>query len=143
MKQTAASGDTVSVHYKGSLEDGSVFDSSEGGSPIEFTIGSNQVIEGFEEAVIGMTAGEKKRQTIQPENGYGGRDENLIFQVPREALQPGIEVEVGDTVSVTLPGGGSAPMQVVGSDSKSLTLDGNHPLAGQTLVFDLELVEIK
>ena len=141
--QKAQSGDTVSVHYTGTLENGSVFDSSQGQDPIEFTIGKRQVIEGFEDAIIGMAPGEKKRESIAADKAYGDHEEALVFQVPRSAMQSGIDIEVGDMVRVTLPDGQTAPMQVVETDDASLTLDANHPLAGQILTFDLELVAIK
>ena len=141
--QKAKSGDTVSVHYTGTLDDGAVFDSSQGQEPIEFTIGEHQVIEGFEDAIIGMTPGDKKREAISAERAYGEHEESLVFNVPRSAMQSGMDVQIGDMVRVTLPDGQTAPMQVVASDAESLTLDANHPLAGQTLTFDLELVSIK
>jgi len=141
--QKAKNGDTVSVHYKGSLGDGSVFDSSEGQDPIEFTIGENQVIEGFENAIIGMAPGDKKRESIAPGEGYGEREDDMVFRVPKASLQQGAEFTVGDMVRVTLPDGQTAPMQIVSTDDSSLTLDANHPLAGKTLTFELELVSIK
>lgn len=143
MKQTASQGDTVAVHYKGTLENGSVFDSSEGQDPIEFTIGQHEVIPGFENAVIGMATGETKRESILPENAYGSREDSLVFEIPRSSLEPEFEVSAGDVVRVTLPDGQIAPMQVVELDDESVTLDANHPLAGQTLIFDLELVAIR
>ncbi len=143
MKSTAGQGDTVTVHYKGTLDDGSVFDSSEGSDPIEFTIGAHEVIDGFENAILGMAAGEKKTENIPAEQAYGDREEQLVFHVPRSSLQGGLEVEVGDYVRVTLPDGKAASMQVVGLDDEGVTLDANHPLAGKTLTFELELVEIK
>lgn len=143
MTQKAKSGDTVSVHYKGSLGDGSVFDSSEGQEPIEFTIGEHQVIEGFENAIIGMAPGDKKRESVAPVEGYGEREDDLVFRVPKSSLHEGAEFTVGDMVRVTLPDGQTAPMQIVSTDDSALTLDANHPLAGKTLTFDLELVSIK
>ena len=139
----AKSGDTVSVHYTGTLENGSVFDSSEGQDPIEFTIGEHQVIEGFEDAIVGMAPGDKKRESIAAEKAYGDHEDNLVFTVPRSSMQAGVDVQVGDMVRVTLPDGQTAPMQIVSSDEDSLTLDATHPLAGQTLTFELELVAIK
>jgi peptidylprolyl isomerase len=141
--QKAKSGDTVSVHYTGTLENGSVFDSSQGQDPIEFTIGARQVIDGFENAIIGMSPGQKKRESIAAAAAYGDHEEALVFQVPRSAMQSGMDVQVGDMVRVTLPDGQTAPMQVIEIDQASLTLDANHPLAGQTLTFDLELVAIR
>lgn len=141
--QTAKNGDTVLVHYKGTLEDGSVFDSSEGQEPIEFTIGARQVIEGIEQAVTGMAVGEKKTESIPAEQAYGEREDDLLFEVSREAMQPGLELEVGDFVTVRLPDGHSAPMRVAEVGENSVTLDANHPLAGKTLNFELHLVEIR
>ena len=143
MKTTAERGDTVAVHYKGTLEDGSIFDSSEGDQPIEFTIGAHEVIDGFETAVIGMSAGDRKTEAIPPENAYGNHEEELVFHVPRSSMQPGLEISPGDFVRVTLPDGQTAPMQVLEIDEEAVTLDANHPLAGKTLTFELELVEIK
>lgn len=143
MKSTAGQGDTVTVHYKGTLDDGSIFDSSEGSDPIEFTIGAHEVIDGFENAIIGMAAGEKKTENIPAGQAYGDREDQLVFHVPRSSLQGSVEVEVGDYVQVTLPDGKAASMQVVGLDEEAVTLDANHPLAGKTLTFELELVAIK
>ena len=143
MKNTAANGDTVSVHYKGTLSDGSVFDSSEGNDPIEFTIGEHQVIDGFENAILGMAAGETKTESIPPEQAYGDREDELVFHVPRSSLQGSMDVVVGDFVRVTLPDGQAASMQVVALDEQEVTLDANHPLAGKTLTFELELVAIR
>ena len=143
MKSTAERGDTVTVHYKGTLEDGSVFDSSEGDSPLEFTIGAHEVIDGFETAVIGMSTGDRKTEAIPPENAYGSREDELVFHIPRASLQSGLDVTAGDFVRVTLPDGQTAPMQVLEIDAESVTLDANHPLAGKTLTFELELVGIR
>lgn len=143
MKNSAERGDTVAVHYKGTLSDGTVFDSSEGDQPLEFTIGAHEVIDGFENAVTGMNVGDKKTADIPAEDAYGHREDDLVFHVPRSSMQAGIDVEVGDFVRVTLPDGQTAPMQVVGLDAEAVTLDANHPLAGKTLTFELELVEIK
>ena len=142
MQQAAREGDTVRVHYKGRLHDGSVFDSSEGGDPIEFTIGANQVIQGFEQAVVGMTAGDTKVQAIPADEAYGERQEALVFEVPRSAVQEGMDLSVGDMVEVQLPDGHTAPMHVAAMNDDTMTLDANHPLAGKELTFDLELVQI-
>ena len=142
MKSSAQRGDTVSVHYKGTLEDGSVFDSSEGNEPIEFTIGAHEVIDGFENAIVGMAAGEKKIENIPPDQAYGDREDQLVFHIPRSSMQGSMDVVVGDFVRVTLPDGQAASMQVVGLDEEAVMLDANHPLAGKTLTFELELVSI-
>lgn len=141
--QQAKQGDKVHVHYRGKLDDGTVFDSSEGSEPIVFTIGSGDVIPGFEHAVEGMTSGEKKTERIAAENAYGERRDELVFTVGREQMPENTEVEVGDTLQVGFPDGSSAAVQVAGIDDGSVTLDANHPLAGKNLTFDLELVDIE
>ncbi len=135
-------GDTVHVHYTGSLEDGTIFDASTDGDPIEVTLGGGQVIEGFEEALIGMSTGEKKKETIQPERAYGSRRDELVFQVDRQQMPPDGEVEVGDFLRIGFADGRSASVQVTAMDEAMVTLDANHPLAGKNLVFELELVSI-
>lgn len=142
MAGMARIGDMVQIHYKGSLEDGSVFDSSEGAEPIEFTIGEHEVIGGLEEAIVGMSAGDRKTATILPDAGYGDREDDLVFCVLRSSIQPGADVIVGDSVGVQLPDGQSAAMHVMAADEQSITLDANHPLAGKTIIFDIELVSI-
>jgi FKBP-type peptidyl-prolyl cis-trans isomerase 2 len=141
MRQAKA-GDTVQVHYKGSLDDGTVFDSSEGSDPIEFTIGEGHVVPGFETAIVGMAVGDNKTATIACEDAYGERREDLLFPVGRDEVPPGLEVEVGDILSVGLANGESVPMQVTAVGEDTLTLDANHPLAGKALVFELSLVSI-
>ncbi len=139
----ARQGDKVQVHYEGRLDDGTTFDSSRGREPIEFTIGEGEVVPGFEEAVTGMTAGEKKTTTISAGQAYGDRMDDLLFSVSRDQVPDGMDVKVGDQLSVGLPSGETVPMQVAGVDDDSLTLDANHPLAGKDLTFDLELVNIQ
>ena len=143
MSKKAEQGSKVQIHYKGTLEDGSVFDSSEGEEPIEFTIGEHEVIGGLEEAIVGMAVGDKKQAKIPADGAYGEREEDLIFEVSRASIQAGQEVEVGDSVRVQLPDGQTAAMQVAKVDDASITLDANHPLAGKTLIFDVELVSIR
>lgn len=143
MEQQAKRGDTVSIHYRGTLQDGTEFDSSEGSDPIRFTIGSGEVIPGFEEAVQGMSAGEKKTTVIDADNAYGERRDELVFRVERSQLPEGVEVEVGDMLQVGFPDGSSAAVQVRELDADSVTLDANHPLAGKELTFELELVSIE
>lgn len=139
----AQKGDTVEVHYRGTLEDGEEFDSSRGGDPIEFTIGKGQVIPGFENAVTGMSEGEKKTQTISAEDAYGEREEELMFEVDRGSMPIDTEVNVGDILQLTFPNGETAPVRVAAVTEKSVTLDANHPLTGKALVFELELMKIK
>lgn len=139
----ARRGDTVRVHYRGTLQDGTEFDSSAGSEPLEFTIGAGQVIPGFEDAVEGMHTGEKKTEHIEVENAYGERRDELVFTVGRDQMPAGAEVEVGDMLRVGFPDGSSAAVQVAAVDEQSVTLDANHPLAGQNLTFELELVSIE
>lgn len=143
MPQTAKLGSTVKIHYTGKLEDGSVFDTSDEGDPIEFTLGEHEVIGGLEEAIVGMAEGEKKVATIPPDGAYGEREDELVFQVSRSSIQQGADVEVGDSVRVQLPDGQSAAMHVAAVDESTITLDANHPLAGKTLIFDVELLSIR
>ena len=138
----AKRGDTVSVHYKGTLDDGSVFDSSEGGDPISFTLGGGEVIPGFETAIEGMNIGDEKTERIDSENAYGPHSDELVFKVGREQLPDGSEVEVGDVLKIGFPDGSTAAVQVRQMDDVSLTLDANHPLAGKDLTFELRLVAI-
>ena len=138
----AKNGDTVHVHYKGSFEDGTVFDTSEGSQPLQFTIGSGDVIPGFEEAIVGMSQGDQKRQTIPADQAYGARREELVFQVEREQLPPNSDVAVGDYLRIGFPDGRTAAVQVAEMDDAMVTLDANHPLAGKDLIFDLTLVDI-
>ena len=140
--QQAKRGDTVRVHYTGTFEDGTVFDSSKGRDPLEFTIGEGQVIRGFEDAVIGMGEGDRKQESIAPERGYGERNDDLVFTIARDQLPPGSDIHAGDMVQIGFPDGGSAAVHVAKMDDESLTLDANHPLAGRTLLFDLELVDV-
>jgi peptidylprolyl isomerase len=138
--QQAKRGDKVRVHYRGTLDDGSEFDSSAGGDPISFTLGAGEVIPGFENAIEGMSAGDRKTEHIPAENAYGTRREELMFKVDREQMPEGDDVEVGDMLRVGFPDGSSAAVQVAAMDGDSVTLDANHPLAGKNLTFELELV---
>ncbi|HEX6083434.1 MAG TPA: peptidylprolyl isomerase [Thermoanaerobaculia bacterium] len=139
----AKKGDTVHVHYRGTLDDGTEFDSSEGSEPIVFTIGAGQVIPGFEDAIEGMSAGDKKTEKIESGNAYGERRDELVFTVPRDQMPEGTDVEVGDMLRVGFPDGSNAAVQVTAADDQSVTLDANHPLAGKNLTFELELVSIE
>jgi FKBP-type peptidyl-prolyl cis-trans isomerase 2 len=138
----AKRGDTVHVHYRGTLDDGTEFDSSAGSDPIAFTLGAGQVIPGFESAIEGMSAGDKKTERIEAENAYGDRRDELVFTVPRDQMPENADVEVGDMLRVGFPDGSSAAVQVAAMDDQSVTLDANHPLAGKNLTFELELVSI-
>ena len=140
--QTAKRGDTVSVHYKGTLDDGTIFDSSEGGDPLSFRLGEGEVIPGFETAVEGMSIGDAKTERIDAENAYGPHRDELVFRVRREQLPDGSEIELGDLLRIGFPDGSTANVQVAEMDDASVTLDANHPLAGKDLTFELRLVAI-
>lgn len=133
----ATSGDTVRVHYTGTLDDGSEFDSSAGREPLEFTLGSGQVIPGFDNAVTGMTAGDTKTVTMGPDDAYGQASPDLVQVVDRDRIPPDIDLQVGMLLSA-----GSQRLQVTAFDDDNVTLDANHPLAGKALTFALELVAI-
>ena len=135
-------GDEVSVHYTGKLVDGTVFDSTVGEDPLVFTLGEGDIIDGFEEGVLNMTVGEKKTVTLPPEKAYGERDEEMVVKVPRTEMPSDLEFEVGDELEVTDEDDELILVVVADMDEDSVTLDGNPPLAGQTLIFDLELIRI-
>ena len=138
----AKSGDTVRIHYTGTLEDGTQFDSSAGREPLEFSLGSGQVIPGFDNAVDGMSAGEKKSVTIPAEDAYGERQDELVHEVPRSQLPEDIEPEQGMQLQAQHENGQVMRFVVLSVEQETITLDGNHPLAGRALNFDIELVEI-
>ncbi len=140
----AKSGDTVQVHYKGTLTDGTVFDSSEGRSPLEFTVGSGQVIRGFDEGVLGMNEGERKTINIPVEDAYGPANEEMIFTLNRTDIPDDIPLEEGMTLNMHEDGNPRPiPVIVRKLDDTNVTLDANHPLAGQDLTFDVELVSTR
>ncbi len=138
----AAAGDKVRIHYTGTLTDGTQFDSSSGRDPLEFELGSGQVIPGFDSAVDGMTVGDTKTVAIPPEDAYGVRHEQLVQEVPKTALPEELSPEVGMQLQSQSPDGQVMLLLVTEVTDDTLTVDGNHPLAGQTLNFDIELVEI-
>ena len=138
----AQTGDTVSVHYTGRLENGTVFDSSEGKDPLEFTLGQGQVIPGFERGVLGMAPGHSKTLQIPAEDAYGPRQPELVFEVDRDELPAELELEVGMQIQGGQPDGGIARYTVVDITDTTVSLDANHFLAGQDLIFDIEVVGI-
>jgi len=138
----AKEGDSVKIHYTGSLDDGTVFDSSAGREPLGFTIGDGKVIPGFEEAVIGMSRGEKKNVNIPAEKAYGPRNEQLVMAVPRSQFPPDIKPEMNQRLQMGAPDGQIVIVEVVGISDDSVTLDANPSLAGKDLCFDIELVEL-
>ena len=137
----AAVGDTVKVHYTGTLEDGTQFDSSAGREPLEFILGEGQVISGFEKGVEGMAVGDQKSIHIPVEEAYGQHHPELVQEVPREQIPEEIELEVGLQLQAQGPNGPFL-LLVTGLTDETAILDGNHPLAGKDLNFELELVEI-
>ena len=140
--QTVESGKFVSVTYTGTLNDGEVFDACAAESPLEFQTGSGQLIKGFEDAVMGMALNEKKTFTIHPEDAYGRRDEDSLHAFPKAELPEGVDPKVGETVAFSTPDGQQIPAQLVKMDDTTLTFDMNHPLAGESLTFEIEVVGI-
>ena len=142
MAQEVKAGDTVKVHYHGKLTDGTTFDSSEGRSPLEFEVGGGMVIKGFDDGVLGMTVGQKKTIEIPVEDAYGPRDPQAIIEFPIDRFPPNIKPEVGMQLAMNNGAGQQMPVVIVEVKPDAVVLDANHQLAGQDLVFDLELVEI-
>lgn len=138
----AKSGDTVRIHYTGTLHDGTQFDSSAGREPLEFALGGGQVIPGFDTAVTGMSVGDEKTVTIPPDEAYGERHEQLVQQIPRDSLPDTIDPAVGMQLQSQSPDGQVMNLVIVEVEEESVTLDANHPLSGQALTFAIELVEI-
>lgn len=138
----ARSGDMVHVHYAGRLNDDSVFDTSEGRDPLTFQLGTGQVVPGFDKAVSGMEVGEKKTVTIPALEAYGPRVDQLTFTAPRENLPPGYDPQVGEMMGLETKDGRQMDVVITDVDEKAVKMDGNHPLAGQDLTFDIELVKI-
>ena len=139
---TVKKGNTVRVHYTGTLDDGSVFDSSKEKEPLEFTLGQRQIIPGFEEAVMGMKVGETKSIHITAENAYGLHRDELVVDVPLDQLPQDLNLEVGRKLQMRQTSGQSIVVTVIGISEKEVTLDANHALAGQDLKFEIELIEI-
>lgn len=138
----AQEGDTVKVHYTGKLDNGMVFDSSQNREPLEFKIGAGQVIPGFEKGIIGMEVGQSKTVKLAPEEAYGPQREELIAEVKRNDIPENINPSVGQRLSLRQPDGNTVNVTVSDVNEESITLDANHSLAGKTLIFDIELVEI-
>ncbi|KEO72431.1 FKBP-type peptidyl-prolyl cis-trans isomerase [Anditalea andensis] len=138
----ATKGNTVKVHYTGKLKDGTIFDSSESREPLEFTLGDGNMIKGFDAAVHGMNIGEDKSITIPSEEAYGEKKDEMMVDIPRTQVPADINPEVGMDLSIQNQEGQPMPVKVVHVDDEKITLDANHPLAGQDLIFDIKLVEI-
>jgi len=136
-------GDSVKVHYTGKLEDGSIFDSSEGRDPLAFKVGAGQMIKGFDRGVVGMTLNEKKSISILPEDGYGAINNDLVIEVSRDTVPADIKLEKGLKLQMMQENGRPVVVTVTDINEKKVTLDANHHLAGKTLIFDVELVDLK
>lgn len=139
----AKEGAKVKVNYTGKLDSGEVFDSSADREPLEFVVGQGQIIPGFEKAVIGMEPGESKTVKVEPEEAYGERTDERIFEVPREELPEDIEPQIGQRLQVRHPEGQSFVVAVAEVTEDHVKLDANHPLAGQNLTFDIDLLEVE
>lgn len=140
--QQVKKGDTVKIHYHGKLTDGSTFDSSEGREPLEFEVGSGMVIPGFDAGVTGMTVGEKKTVTIPSDEAYGPKQEEMIMEFPKDKFPADMTPEPGMQLNMSNGQGQNFPVMIVDVKEDVVILDANHPLAGEDLTFDLELVEI-
>lgn len=138
----AKSGDNVRVHYTGTLTDGTIFDTSAGGDLLGFKLGGGEVIEGFDTGVMGMQLGETKKVVIAPAHAYGERSDSLVQTVPRDQLNLGAEPEVGMELTMQAPDGTAIPLLITEVTDSTITLDANHPLAGEQLHFEITLVEI-
>jgi FKBP-type peptidyl-prolyl cis-trans isomerase 2 len=141
MSQVKA-GDTVKVHYHGRLTNGATFDSSEGREPLEFEVGSGMVIKGFDDGLMGMTIGQKKTIEIAVENAYGPKDPQMLMDFPMDRFPQDMKPEIGMRLNMTNDRGQHIPVVITEIVGDKVILDANHPLAGENLIFDLELVEI-
>jgi FKBP-type peptidyl-prolyl cis-trans isomerase 2 len=135
-------GDTVRIHYTGTLSDGTVFDSSEGRTPLEFTVGTGQIIPGLDQAMAGMAVGEKKTVEVPADEAYGAHDPERLQQFPRAQVPEEIPLDIGTTLALRGPDGQSLPVTIAEVTEEVVVLDANHPLAGKDLTFAVELVEI-
>ncbi|HEY9708705.1 MAG TPA: FKBP-type peptidyl-prolyl cis-trans isomerase [Oculatellaceae cyanobacterium] len=138
----AKAGDTVKIHYTGKLDDGTVFDSSVNREPLEFTLSGGQVIPGFDQAVVGMSPGETKTQKIPMDQAYGPYREEMVVEIAREQMPPDLQPEVGQQLQIQQANGQTVPVMVTVVTDSTVTLDANHPLAGEDLTFDIQLVEV-
>jgi peptidylprolyl isomerase len=136
-------GDRVKVHYKGTLKDGSVFDSSEGREPLGFTVGAGEMIAGFDKAVVGMEVGQTKKVTIPFMEAYGPYRDEMKLEISKDQLPPDMSPKVGDHLQMQQRGGRPVDVVVTAVSDKSLTLDANHPMAGKDLTFEIKLVDVK
>lgn len=138
----AKQGDTVRVHYTGRLDDGEVFDSSEDGEPLQFRVGDGEVIKGFDQGVRGMQVGEKKTIEVDADDAYGQRVEALVQRVPRAGINLDVEPQAGMQLMLQLPDGNEIPVAISEVTDEQVTLDANHPLAGEKLIFVVTLLAV-
>ncbi|MCB0353866.1 MAG: peptidylprolyl isomerase [Bdellovibrionales bacterium] len=142
MSIQAKSGDRVRVHYVGRLSDGSVFDSShDRGEPLDFVIGEGKVLAGFEQGIVGLGVSEGVTVTLSPEEAYGEYDSQLTMSIPKDSIPPELSPEKGMTLAIT-SGEDTIMVTIIEVQPESVTVDGNHPLAGKSLTFECELVEL-
>lgn len=135
-------GDTIKVEYTGTLKDGTVFDSSKGREPLEFQVGSGQIIKGFDKAVLGMKRGEEKEINLTSKDAYGDHNPQLVRIVPRDNLPPGKEPKIGMMILLGTPDGKRFPARITDVKSEVVTIDLNHPLAGKDLKFKIKIVDV-
>ena len=139
---TIKNGDTVSVHYTGTLTSGEVFDSSLERKPLKFTLGKGQLIPGFERAIMGLSVGEKIKANIPSKEAYGEHNSEMVLRVPNNQLPSELDAQVGMQLQLNQPDGQVIPVQITQVKVEMVTIDGNHPLAGEDLNFDIEIIEI-
>ena len=135
--------DTISLHYTGTLNNGETFDSSEGREPLQFKVGSGQVIPGFDKAVVGMSVEENKKFTIPADDAYGQKSDDLVYEVPKASIPAELNPQEGQRLVSNLQDGRQIPVTVTEVKEETITLDANHPLAGQDLTFDIKIVSIE
>lgn len=140
--QAVKNGDTIKVRYEGKLKNGETFDTSEGREPLEFKVGEGKVIAGFDKGVLEMKPGDKKTLEIPVEEAYGPRNEELVMDFPKDKIPPDLKPEEGMQLQLSSQDGQTFPVIVTSVGENGITLDANHPLAGEDLIFDVELVEI-
>jgi peptidylprolyl isomerase len=143
MSQTAQKGNTVSVEYTGKLENGDIFDTSIGKDPLSFTMGASQVIPGFDNALMDMAVGDSKTVNIPPEEAYGERKDDLFVSMPLASVPPDMDLKPEMMVHLTDKSGNPVPATVISIEGENVNLDVNHPMAGKTLIFEIELVKIE
>jgi peptidylprolyl isomerase len=139
---SAEKGTTVTVNYTGKLPDGRVFDTTIGHQPIDFVVGDGRVLKGFEKSVIGMSPGDSKTVQLPPEDCYGPKRDELIVSVAREEIPSDMQLEVGQQVNVTSADRQQFPARIMHVDDSKVVLDANHPLAGETLTFEISVLEV-